>query len=35
MCVSTAKIEKELGWHPNYTTRQAVMATLEARNQLQ
>lgn len=35
MCVSTAKIEKELGWRPNYTTRQAFMATFESRDQPQ
>ncbi len=27
MCVSTAKIEHELGWRPDYTTRQAFMET--------
>lgn len=35
MCVSTTKIEKEMGWRPNYTTRQAFMATFENRDQLQ
>lgn len=29
MVVSTAKIERELGWRPRYTTRQALMATLQ------